>query len=123
MSKVDEREDLHPVVAEAEFETGDHVLVDIEGIEIAVYNTPDGYHAISNYCIHQGGPLCEGPIEGTVVENEAGELEYDHEGKIVSCPWHGWEFDVTTGEHLYRSDYSQPTFDVEVHDEVVYIRW
>jgi len=115
-------DDLNPVIEADKLAENDHVLIEIEGLEIAVYNTDEGYYAVSNYCVHQGGPICEGPLSGTLVENEQGELEYDRENKIVSCPWHGWEFDVTSGEHVCRPSYKLPTFDVEVHDGYIYVR-
>ena len=103
------------------FERGDRVLVEVEGREIAVFRAEDGFYALSNYCVHQGGPVCEGLVSGTLGV-EGGELVYEKENKVVSCPWHGWEFDVETGEHLADPSYRQPTYDVEVEDGEVYVR-
>jgi nitrite reductase (NADH) small subunit len=55
--------------------------VDVAGKAIAVANVAGQFHAIDNTCLHRGGPLGDGLLEG----------------KIVTCPWHGWQFDVTTG--------------------------
>lgn len=115
--------DAHHVGAAADLDAGDHLLVEIEGIEIAVYHTENGYFAVSNYCVHQGGPLCEGPVTGSVSTDENGELRYDDENQVVRCPWHGWEFDIESGEHLSRGQYSQPTYDVLVADGELYVRW
>ena len=65
--------------------TGKVVVVD--GNEIALFNIQGQYYAIHNTCPHRGGPLGEGYIDGNV----------------VTCPWHGWEFDVTTGESPINS--------------------
>ena len=54
----------------------------VNGKEIALFNIDGAFHAIDNTCIHQGGPLGEGELEGTV----------------VTCPWHAWQFDVTSGK-------------------------
>src|SRR2546427_5528816 len=67
-----------------EIPVGQAKLVEVNGIEIAVFNVAGSYHAIANTCTHVGGPLCEGEIEGAE----------------VTCPWHGGVFDVTTGEVL-----------------------
>ncbi len=127
MSKSDSTDDIppdaHHVGSTTDLDPGDSLLVEVEGIEIAVYCTENGYSAISNYCVHQGGPLCEGPVTGQVTQDENGELCYDQETNVVRCPWHGWEFDVETGEHPSRSDYSQPTYDVLLKDEQLYICW
>ena len=53
----------------------------VEGRHIAIFRLDDGYYAIDNLCLHQAGPLCEGPLEDGV----------------VTCPWHGWSYDVRTG--------------------------
>ena len=65
-----------------ELSPGRCLVVMAEDQEIAVCQVGDAYHAIENSCPHQGGSLGEGPLEGTV----------------LTCPWHGWPFDVTTGE-------------------------
>lgn len=103
------------------FADGDRRVVEHEGREIAVFYTNGDFHAISNICVHQGGPMCDGMLSGTVTADDEGELCYDRDGEIVSCPWHGWEFDVTTGEHLANTDYRLPRYDVVVEDETVYL--
>ena len=50
--------------------------------ELALCRIGDEFYAVDNSCPHQGGPLANGPLEGTV----------------LTCPWHAWSFDVTTGE-------------------------
>ncbi|WP_299263366.1 Rieske (2Fe-2S) protein [Halorientalis sp.] len=115
--------DAHHVGSAGDFESGDYLLVEVDGIEVAVYCTEDGYFAISNFCLHQGGPLCEGPVTGTVSQNEDGTLCFDDDTQVVRCPWHGWEFDIETGDHLSRPEYSQPTYDVLVRDGEVYVCW
>jgi nitrite reductase/ring-hydroxylating ferredoxin subunit len=111
----------HHVVSEAELAGTDRVVADVEGREIAVFNLDGEYHAVANYCVHQGGPACEGLLSGTVSVSEGMELSYEQEGEIVACPWHGWEFDVRTGEHLARPQYRLPTYDVVTEDGEVYV--
>jgi nitrite reductase/ring-hydroxylating ferredoxin subunit len=115
--------DAHHVGSTADFEVGDSLLVEVEGIEVALYNTPNGFYAMANYCVHQGGPLCEGPVSGSVTTDEDGTLCYDSDRQVVKCPWHGWEFDVESGEHLSRPQYNQPTYEVLEDDGELYVRW
>lgn len=103
---------LHHVVSADSLDEGDHVIVDIEGREIAVYNISGAYYALLNYCTHQGGPLCEGMVSGTIGVDDDFEWTYERDDQIISCPWHGWEFDITTGEHLANSRYKVPKYDV-----------
>ncbi len=58
--------------------------VEADGRTIALFNSGGGYYAIDDACTHQGGPLSEGEVNGTV----------------VACPWHGATFDITTGNVL-----------------------
>ena len=55
--------------------------LEIEGLPIAVFNVDGAIHAVENICLHAGGPLHEGSLEGAV----------------VVCPWHGWKFDLAEG--------------------------
>lgn len=103
------------------FDDTDRVLVSVENREIAVYSTDEGIYALSNYCVHQGGPMCEGLLSGTVSADEDGELDYDLENRVVSCPWHGWEFDVRDGRHLSNAAYRLPSYAVAVEDGEVYL--
>jgi len=67
-----------------ELEPGVGKLVEIDGKEIALFNSGGEFYAIDNECTHAGGPLCEGELEGDK----------------VTCPWHGGEFDIKTGAVL-----------------------
>jgi len=111
----------HHVVSTAELDSTDRVIAEVQGREIAVFNTDGEYYAVANYCVHQGGPACEGLVSGTVSVSEEMKLTYDCEGEIISCPWHGWEFDIKTGKHLARSEYALPTYGVVVDDGEVYV--
>jgi nitrite reductase (NADH) small subunit len=104
--------DHHFVVSAGELSPGERAMIDIDGLEIGVFNIDGEYHALANYCVHQGGPGCGGRITGKVTEAEDGTLTYDQRGEVVCCPWHGWEYDITTGEHLADSSLGLPTFDV-----------
>lgn len=72
---------------------------------IALFNVDGTFHALDGVCPHQGGPLGEGVLAGCV----------------VSCPWHGWQFDVRTGQHQINRQLVQPRYDVRAEGEWVLI--
>lgn len=115
----------HVICEHGDLEEGERKLLQVEGREIAVFYVDGTYAAYVNWCPHQGGPACEGLMSGTreaSYDRESGEvsLEWTREGKVVNCPWHGWEFDVSTGECLSRRPIRLPSYPVRVKDgEVV----
>jgi nitrite reductase/ring-hydroxylating ferredoxin subunit len=119
--QTDDGRTLHPVAPAADLEDGERVIVDIRGREIALFKNDDEYYAVLNFCPHQGGPLCEGLLDGTLTVDDDWEWTYSCEGEIISCPWHGWEFDIKTGEHLSKSKYRVPTYEVVERDGEVYL--
>lgn len=101
---------------------GTRVLAEVDGVEVAVFRVEGDLHALANFCVHQGGPLCEGELRGhTTVAANGWEWEYDDTERIVACPWHGWLFDVTTGRSIDADQYAVPTYEVEVEDGSVYV--
>lgn len=90
------------VARRCEIPEGSHKVVKVNGREVGVFNVGGQYYALPSLCIHQGGPLCKGIVSGTVVANAGTnwQLEWAHEGEIVSCPWHGLEFNIITGQCL-----------------------
>lgn len=109
----------HAVAEQDELADGDHLVAQIEGREVGVYYIDGEYYAYTNWCAHQSGPICEGELTGTTTatfDRDALEtrLEYVNEGTVAVCPWHGWEFDVVTGECLSKAGVSLPEHDVDV---------
>jgi 3-phenylpropionate/trans-cinnamate dioxygenase ferredoxin component len=85
---------------------GTGAVVDAEGTAIAVFNIGGTLYAIANACTHVGGPLGKGQVEGTT----------------VTCPWHGSQFDVTSGQVL-RGPARRPvaTYPVRVQGDDVFV--
>jgi nitrite reductase/ring-hydroxylating ferredoxin subunit len=87
----------------SEFKDGDRRIVFVDNHEIGVFRDNGEFHAYSNYCLHQGGPACEGLIIAKVEERimpdktSAGLYFSENEMHFV-CPWHGMEYDMKTGE-------------------------
>ncbi len=72
--------------------------VAVAGRDIALFNTGGEVFALADRCPHQGGRLSEGKLVGLVEAAEPGRYAYSRPGEIVRCPWHGWEFDLRTGQ-------------------------
>src|SRR3954466_11428304 len=86
------------VAAAEEIPPGGRKMVEVAGRSIGIFNLDGEYFALRNRCPHQGGPLCSGVLWGSVTASVPGEYLYSRPGEIVRCPWHGWEFDVRTGQ-------------------------
>ncbi|MGM0901656.1 MAG: Rieske (2Fe-2S) protein [Bacillota bacterium] len=85
-----------------EIPPGQRKIVTVAGRSIGIFNVDGTYYAIRNRCPHAGAPLCEGVLSGFVTSNEPGDYTYSRRGEILRCPWHQWEFDVTTGQSWYE---------------------
>lgn len=86
------------VAAVDEIPPGGRKIVDIEGRSIGLFNLDGEYFALRNRCPHQGGALCEGKLWGVLKAERPGAFEYSSSKEILTCPWHGWEFHVRTGQ-------------------------
>jgi len=81
---------------------GERKITEINGISVGVFHLADGFYALANRCPHRGAPLCEGIITGLITADRAFEYQLSREGEVVRCPWHGWEFDITTGRSVFN---------------------
>ncbi len=88
----------HVIAPVDELPPGSRKLVEIDGRPIAVFNVKGEFFGLLNRCPHQGASLCEGPLIGLASSSDPGEIEYTKLGEILRCPWHGWEFDIRTGQ-------------------------
>ena len=104
-----------------ELPVGSKRILQIDGLEIGVFNVNGSYYALPNHCFHQGGPLCEGKVGATLFATaESGwKPAWVHEGEILVCPWHGMEFNITTGRCLSRPRARLRRFPVRVKDDQV----
>lgn len=88
----------HIVAAVDEIPVGGRKIVEVAGRSIGIFNIDGEFFAIRNTCPHQGGPLCQGQVTGFLTAEKPGQYTYTRRGEIVRCPWHGWEFDIKTGQ-------------------------
>ena len=77
----------------------------LEGKTVAVANVAGKLFAINNVCLHRGGPLGQGELDK----------------QIVTCPWHGWQYDVTTGKLVTNPAVGVETYPVEVRGEDIFV--
>ena len=86
----------------AELPPGERKIVEAEGRSIGVFNVGGNFYGLKNSCPHQAAPLCLGSIKGMTMPSKPGEYTWAREGEILRCPWHGWEFDITTGRSVFN---------------------
>ncbi len=80
--------------------------IEHDGRIVALFNVDGAISAIDGICPHQGGPLADGPVEGT----------------CVVCPWHGWQFDVNTGKSSINARIKQQVYEVKLDGDDIWVR-
>lgn len=100
-----EYREVHVGSAEAIAE-GERRIIQVDELSIGVFHHQDRWYALHNSCLHRGGPVCTGNLEGNT----------------LTCPWHGYQYDVTSGQLLLDSSTRLPMYLVEVREGQVYVR-
>ena len=93
------------VAEKAEIEPGTGKTLDVAGTPVALFNVDGDYFAIHNTCLHRQGPLGEGQLSGNV----------------VTCPLHGWQYDVRTGQAVQNPSICVAKYEVKVEGENVFV--
>ena len=93
------------IAARTEIEPGSGKVVEAAGKKIALFNVDGTFYALDNTCKHRGGPIGEGELSGSV----------------VTCPWHGWEYDVRSGKNQNDPDIELSCYQVRVEGDDVLI--
>ena len=88
----------HVVASVDEIPPGKRKLVEVSGRAIVVFNLGGDFYALNNRCPHRGGNLSDGIQTGFVESKEPGNYCYTRLGEMLKCPWHGWAFDIRTGQ-------------------------
>jgi nitrite reductase/ring-hydroxylating ferredoxin subunit len=113
---------LVPVCNEADLPPGEKLIAPIGKFGVGIFNVAGSYYAITNYCPHRGGPLCQGWVTGTTeATGRPYELEWKRPGEILRCPWHGWEFDIKTASTLLEPKKGVRSYKVELKDGTIYL--
>jgi 3-phenylpropionate/trans-cinnamate dioxygenase ferredoxin subunit len=105
----------HPIAAVDEIPPEGRKLVTVKGRTLAVFNIKGEFFGLFNKCPHQGGKLCEGSLIGLIEASEPGAYRYSRPGEFIRCPWHGWEFDIRTGQsYCDPKHFRVKSYDVKV---------
>ncbi len=98
-----------------EIPPGGRKRVEVRGRPIVIFNLDGEFFGMLDRCPHQGGSLCDGHLVGLIEASQPGEYRFSRQNEIVRCPWHGWEFDIRTGQSMCEPDRIQATqYDVGV---------
>lgn len=92
-------------VKKSEIPSGTVAELQLDGKTIALANVEGTFYAIDNTCLHRGGPLGQGELRG----------------QVVTCPWHGWQYDVTTGKSTMNPAVGVTCYRVEVRGDDVWV--
>jgi nitrite reductase/ring-hydroxylating ferredoxin subunit len=105
----------HIVARVDEIASGKSKVVEVEGRQVGIFNVNGEFFALLNRCPHEGAELCRGFIVGLAQSDVPGSYRITRRGEFLRCPWHGWEFEIRTGQ-----SYCDPTrlrvrtYDVKV---------
>ena len=86
------------VAGTADVPPGSGIVASVNEKEYAVFNVGGTFHVIDNTCVHRGGPLGEGELDG----------------ETVTCPWHGWQYNVKTGACLTKDGIMVACYEAKV---------
>ena len=105
----------HVVAAAKDLPPGSRKLVQVGGRDVLILNIKGELFGILDRCPHNGGPLCRGTLGGYVVSPEPGTYAIERAGELIRCPWHGWQFDVRTGQSWCEPErIKTKTYEVDV---------
>ena len=110
----------------ADFDGDKRRITEISGHEVVVFRHSERYYALDNTCLHMGGPVGEGILIGKVEAvlapggEQLGERFSTTEIHLV-CPWHGYEYDIETGECAANRTLKLRTYGVVERDGEIYV--
>ncbi len=83
-----------------EVPAGTCLQVEVAGRSLGIFRVGEQFRAVLNHCPHEGAPICQGIVRGTTLPSAPGTFRWGRENEILVCPWHGWEFALTSGQCL-----------------------
>jgi 3-phenylpropionate/trans-cinnamate dioxygenase ferredoxin subunit len=88
----------HVVARVQDVPPGGRLIVDVGGLSVGLFNVDGTFYAVLNRCPHAGAELCKGEVVSVLTSTAPGDWQLDTSRKLLACPWHGWEYDLETGE-------------------------
>ena len=95
----------HKAAKVSDIADGQARTFEVTGTVIALFCSGGKFYAMDNRCPHRGGPLVEGHVEDNV----------------VTCPWHAWQFDITSGKCQTMPGTKQKTYPVKIDGDIILI--
>jgi len=104
----------HDIGSTAEFSIGSIRRVELNGRAYAIARNDQGFFAVRDTCPHQGARLSSGTLTGNTVSCKVGDVVYRQNKEVIQCPWHGWDFDLKSGNSVFDEAQRVATADVKV---------
>jgi len=98
--------EFRKIVAKSEIPAGSGKAMEVDGNSLAIFNVEGNFYAVDNTCLHKGGPLGEGSLDGSV----------------VTCPWHGWNYDVKTGANIENPEVKVKAYEVKLEGDEILVK-
>ncbi|HEY1775323.1 MAG TPA: Rieske 2Fe-2S domain-containing protein [Solirubrobacteraceae bacterium] len=106
----------HVLFPASDLPEGSKRIVTVARRSIGVMRLRGRLYALRNICPHHGAPLCEGTVNGTTTASGAYEYVFDPDALVMRCPWHGYEFELTSGVALVDEGLRVRTYRVVDED-------
>ena len=107
----------HVVARTTDIPAGGNKVVSVEGREIVVFNVNGEFFALLNRCPHEGAPLAKAACVAHLESDEPGKYRRSRIGEMLRCAWHGWEFDMRTGQSYFDPQHTRMrSYPVEIED-------
>jgi 3-phenylpropionate/trans-cinnamate dioxygenase ferredoxin subunit len=107
----------HIVATAEEIAPGARKVVSVKGRPIVIFNKDGEYFAMLDRCPHSGARLSRGNLISVIESDEPGKFCRSRPGEMLKCPWHGWEFDIRTGQSWCDPQSTKVrSFDVKLED-------
>jgi 3-phenylpropionate/trans-cinnamate dioxygenase ferredoxin subunit len=109
--------DKYVVGRVADIPVGERLLVEVNGRSIGIFNVEGEFFGIVNRCPHMGAEMCRGHVVPHMSSPGPGEYTFDRSRHFLMCPWHGWEYDIRTGQsYLDPRNTRIRTYQIEVEE-------
>lgn len=85
----------------SDLKDGERMLVTVNGRQIVIFRQKGEFYGLLNRCPHRGAELCKGRFIADITSDAVGEYQFHGKDRLLACPWHGWEFDIKTGQSYF----------------------
>lgn len=113
---------LHFVATLDELEASTPRLFSVAGRSIGLIRADGAVYAVRNVCPHKRAPICRGTFRGTMLPSDPDSFIFGMEEQVLRCPWHGWEFDLTTGKTLCGDEQKKLTlYPITIKENEIFV--